>query len=127
MILVSAGDSIGAKLVKEAGFQGIWVSGFEASARLGLPDNGTITLTQMLNICKPIVKATDLPVYVDVDTGYENFKRTVKEFENIGAAGLCIEDNIPELKINSLWGEKIPLLSMEDFAKLGLLWQGDVE
>ncbi len=115
-ILVSAGDALTAKLVKEAGFDGIWISGFEASARLGLADNGSITLTEMLHIAKPIVDSVDTPVYVDVDTGYGNFRRTVKEFEKIGVAGICVEDNLPD-KTNSLWGEKKPLLPMADFVK----------
>lgn len=114
MIVVSAGDAITAKLVQEAGFDGIWVSGFEVSARMGLPDNGSITMTEMLNVCKPIVDAVKLPVYVDVDTGYGNFIRTVREFENIGIAGICVEDNIPE-KENSLWGGKRPLMDMHKF------------
>jgi len=118
-IVISAGDAITAKLVEQAGFDGIWVSGFEASARLGLVDNGCITMTEMLSIAKPIVEATSLPVYVDVDNGYggiHNFIRAVKEFENIGCAGICVEDNVFP-KQNSLWGGKIPLLSMEEHGR----------
>jgi phosphoenolpyruvate phosphomutase len=115
-ILVSAGDAITAKLVEEMGFSGIWISGFEVSARLGLPDNGSLTMTEMLNVARPIVEATKLPVYVDVDTGYGNFYRTVYEFERIGVAGICVEDNIPQ-KENSLWGGKRALLNSEDFVK----------
>jgi phosphoenolpyruvate phosphomutase len=117
MILVSAGDAIGAKLVKEAGFDGIWVSGFEASARLGYSDNGTISLREMLGVAKPVIKAVDLPVYVDVDTGYDKLSETVKEFENIGAAGVCIEDVEPAYKQNSLWGDKVPLMPIDKFIK----------
>ncbi len=116
-IIVSAGDAITAKLVEEAGFHGIWISGFEASARLGLADNGSITLTEMLNVAKPIVDAVNIPVYVDTDTGYGNFQRTVREFEKIGVSGVSIEDNLPEMKQNSLWGEKIPLMTKEDFGR----------
>src|SRR3990167_2977631 len=115
-VIVSAGDAITAKLVEQAGFDGIWISGFEASARLGLPDNGSITMFEMLNIAKPIVDSLKIPVWVDVDTGYGNFQRTVREFERIGVTGVCIEDNIPELKINSLWGDKLPLMDMKEFA-----------
>ncbi len=118
MVLVSAGDAITAKLVEQAGFDGIWVSGFEASARLGLADNGSITMTEMLNVTKPIVDAVKIPVYVDVDTGYSNFARTVREFEAIGAAGVCIEDAHPMHKTNSLWGEKIPLMDMKEFGNM---------
>ena len=116
LIVVSAGDAISAKLIEEAEFDGVWVSGFEASARLGLVDNGSITMNEMLNVAKTIVDATTLPVIADVDTGYgglHNFIRTVKEFEKIGCAGICVEDNIFP-KQNSLWGKKIPLLSMEE-------------
>lgn len=114
-VIISAGDAITAKLVEQAGFDGIWVSGFEASARLGLADNGSITLTEMLNVAKPIVDAVSIPVWVDTDTGYGNFQRTVTEFEKIGVDGVSIEDNIPEQKTNSLWGEKIPLLNEAEF------------
>lgn len=114
-IIVSAGDAITAKLVEEAGFDGIWISGFEASARLGLADNGSITMTEMLNIAKPIVDAVKIPVWVDVDTGYGNFQRTVREFEKIGVAGVCVQDDLEGRKTNSLWGGKTPLMSMEDF------------
>lgn len=116
LVIVSAGDAITAKLIEEAEFDGIWVSGFEASARLGLADNGCITMTEMLNSAKTIVDATNLPVMVDVDNGYgglHNFIRAVREFEKIGCSGVCVEDNIFP-KINSLWGGKIPLLPMEE-------------
>ena len=116
MVIVSAGDAITAKLIEEAEFDGIWVSGFEASARLGLVDNGCITMTEMLATAKTIVDTTTLPVIVDVDNGYgglHNFIRVVKEFEKIGCSGVCVEDNIFP-KENSLWGGKIPLLSMKE-------------
>jgi phosphoenolpyruvate phosphomutase len=116
VILVSVGDAITARLIEEAGFDGVWVSGFEVSARLGLVDNGSVTMTEMLNASRTVVDATSLPVIVDVDNGYgglHNFIRTVKEFERIGCAGICVEDN-PFPKENSLWGGKIPLLSMRE-------------
>lgn len=116
LILVSAGDAITAKLIEEAGFDGIWISGFEVSARLGLADNGSVTMHEMLNATKAIAEATILPVIVDVDNGYggiHNFIRTVKEFERIGCAGICVEDNIFP-KQNSLWGGMAPLLSMKE-------------
>jgi len=117
MRIISAGDAITAKLIQEAGFDGIWISGFEASARLGLADNGSITMTEMLNVARPIVEAVSIPVFVDTDTGYGNFARTVREFERIGVYAISVEDNVPELKTNSLWGGKIPLMDAEEFAK----------
>lgn len=116
-VLVSAGDAITAKLVEQAGFDGIWISGFEASARLGLPDNGSMTMTEMLNVAKPIVDAVSIPIWVDVDTGYGNFQRTIREFERIGVTGVCVQDDIPYLKQNSLWGGDAPLMDMQEFGK----------
>jgi len=119
LVIVSAGDAITARLIEEAEFNGIWISGFEASARLGLADNGCITMTEMLTTAKTIVDATTLPVIVDVDNGYggiHNFIRTVKEFEKIGCSGVCVEDNVFP-KQNSLWGGKISLLPMEEHGK----------
>lgn len=113
-IIVSAGDALTARLIQEAGFSGIWISGFEASARLGLNDDGSITMTEMLNVAKPIVDSVGLPVYVDCDTGYGNFQRTVKEFSSIGVNCVCVEDNLPD-KENSLWGGERPLLDADLF------------
>ena len=116
LVVVSAGDAITSRLIEEAEFDGIWVSGFEASARLGLADNGVITMPEMLNTAKTVASATTLPVIVDVDNGYggiHNFIRTVKEFESSGCSGVCVEDNIFP-KQNSLWGGKVPLLSKEE-------------
>lgn len=117
MAVVSAGDAITAKLVEEAGFDGIWISGFEVSARLGLADNGTLTMTEMLRVANSVVRAVNIPVYVDIDTGYGGVcaaVRAMKEFEYLGCAGVCIEDNLTE-KSNSLWGGPRPLLSKEAF------------
>ena len=116
-VIVSAGDAITAKLVQQVGFDGIWISGFEASARLGLQDNGSITMTEMLNIAKPIVDAVNIPVWVDVDTGYGNFQRTVTEFERIGVAGVCVQDDEEGCKTNSLWGGNTPLMHTADFGR----------
>jgi len=114
-ILISAGDAITARLIQEAGFDGIWISGFEASARLGLKDDGSITMTEMLNVAKPIVQSVSIPVFVDCDTGYGSLQRTVDEFGLIGVAGICIEDNTPD-KENSLWGGSRPLVDSNIFS-----------
>jgi len=114
LIIVSANDSITAKLVENYEFDGIWVSSFESSASLGLVDNETINLSDMLNIARPIIESVNIPVIVDVDTGYgdvEQFVRTVIEMEKIGVSAICIEDNIFP-KSNSLWGDKIPIQDM---------------
>lgn len=115
LVIVSANDAITAKLVEEFGFDGIWVSSFESSANLGLVDNETINLSDMINIVRPIVNSVDIPIIVDIDTGYgsiEQVVRAVKELENVGASAITIEDNIFP-KSNSLWGKQLPIINME--------------
>jgi len=116
LVIVSANDAITAKLVEEFGFDGIWVSSFESSANLGLVDNETINLSDMVKIVRPIANSVDIPIIVDADTGYgaiEQVVRAVKELENAGANAICIEDNnFP--KSNSLWGGDLPINSVEN-------------
>ena len=115
LVVVSANDAITAKLVEQYGFDGIWVSSFETSARLGLVDNETINLTDMVTVAKPITDAVNIPVIVDADTGYgnvEQFIRAVKELEKTGVSAVCIEDNTFP-KSNSLWGGKKKINDMK--------------
>lgn len=117
LVVVSASDAITAKIVEEFDFDGIWCSSFEISAHYGLVDNETMTMTEMLNSARSIIKAVDLPIIVDCDTGYGDVNqviRTVQSFESIGASAICIEDNVYP-KHNSLWGGQLPILDMEKF------------
>ena len=117
LVVVSASDAITAKIVEEFGFDGIWCSSFETSARLGLVDNETMTMTEMLDNARAIVEAVNIPVIVDCDTGYGGINqmvRTVKEFENMGVSAICVEDNLFP-KTNSLWGGKLPIMDMKVF------------
>ena len=62
---------------------------------LGKPDVELLTLTEMVDCAWRIIDATDVPVFVDGDTGHGNVTnviRTVRQFEKAGAAGLFIED-----------------------------------
>ena len=77
----------------------LWISGFEASTSLGLPDNGTITRDEMLRIVRPICESSNLPVLVDTDTGYGNVRRTARLFEQAGVWGISLEDNLEGEKL----------------------------
>jgi len=97
-IIVAPGayDALSAKLVEEAGFPAVYVSGAAVSASLlGAPDVGLLTFSEMLAHAQRIVQAVRLPVIVDADTGYGNainVIRTVREFEQIGVAAVHLED-----------------------------------
>ena len=81
-----------AKLIAEIGFDGVYVSGGVMSNDLGLPDIGLTTLDQVSYRSNQIARVTDLPTLVDIDTGFENCKKTIEIFEAKGLAGCHLED-----------------------------------
>ena len=86
-----------AKQATDLGFEGVYVSGAALSADLGLPDIGLITLSEVADRARATVQATELPVLVDVDTGFggpTSVARTVIEMEDARVAGCHIEDQI---------------------------------
>lgn len=94
----SCGDALAARLIGQAGFRTIFMSGFAVSAsRIGQPDTGLISYGEMLGAVRDICAATPLPVLCDGDTGYGNalnVKRTVKGYARAGAAAVMIEDQV---------------------------------
>jgi 2-methylisocitrate lyase-like PEP mutase family enzyme len=95
---VAAHDALLAKLVQQAGFSSISVSGSAVAASyLGMPDMGFLNLSDMAAVVRRMTAAVEIPVVVDADTGYGNAMsvvRTVRELEQAGAAGIIIEDQI---------------------------------
>src|ERR1700721_3237183 len=70
--LMSAHNPLSARLAEEAGFDGIWASGFELSAAYGVPDASLLSLTQHLDMTRAIIEQVGVPVVADIDTGYGN-------------------------------------------------------
>jgi 2-methylisocitrate lyase-like PEP mutase family enzyme len=89
-------DALTARLVEEAGFPAVYMTGFgTAAARLGRPDVGLVTMTEMVDTAKRMTEAVSIPVIADADTGYGNpinVIRTVREYEAVGVAAIQIED-----------------------------------
>ncbi len=88
-------DGLQAKLAQKMGYDAIYMTGFGASARLGLPDVGLTTFTEMLDNARIIANTVDIPLICDADTGYGNalnVHRTVREYENAGVAAMHLED-----------------------------------
>ena len=88
-------NALFAKAVEHTGFDAIYVTGFGTAARYGYPDVGLITQTEMVQNLRHICRATTIPVVADADTGYGNIinvRRTVREYERAGVAGLHLED-----------------------------------
>src|SRR5216684_895484 len=116
--LMEAHNGLSARIVREAGFSGIWASGLSISAQLGVRDNNEASWTQVVDMLEFMADASDLPILLDGDTGYGNFnnvRRLVRKLEQRGIAGVCIEyKQFP--KTNSfLNGERQPLAEMDEF------------
>lgn len=89
-------DALSARLAEEAGFEVLFISGFSVSAtRLGMPDFGYLTQTEIVEAARAVCANTDRPVIVDADTGYGNALNTVRTarmLHEAGAAGIFLED-----------------------------------
>jgi len=117
--LMEAHNGLSAKIVEEAGFNGIWASGLSISASMGLRDNNEASWTEVLDILEYMSDATEIPILLDGDTGYGNFnnaRRLVKKLEQINIAGVCIEDKIFPKANSFINGEAQPLASIEEFS-----------
>ncbi len=93
--VVGAYDGMSALLAKEAGFEALYLSGAALSASKALPDLGLLTMEDVTRAARDLVRASDLPVLVDCDTGFGeamNVMRAVRELEEAGVAGIQIED-----------------------------------
>lgn len=88
-------DGISGLLAKKAGFKALYLSGAAVSASMALPDLGLMTMEEIVRAARSVVRATDLPLIVDCDTGFGealNVMRAVKEMEAVGVACMQIED-----------------------------------
>lgn len=116
--LMEAHDGMSAKIVEEAGFEGIWASGLCISAAMGVRDNNEATWTQVLEITEFMSDITTIPILLDGDTGYGDFntvRRVVRKLEQRGIAGICIEDKLFPKKNSFIDGERQELEDIEGF------------
>jgi carboxyvinyl-carboxyphosphonate phosphorylmutase len=104
-------DPLAARLVEEAGFPAVYMTGFGTSAALiGRPDVGLLTMTEMAGNAGRIAACVDIPVIADADTGYGNplnVIRTVGAFEASGVAGIHIEDQVAPKKCGHMEGKQV--------------------
>jgi len=119
-ILVAPGafDGLSARLIERAGFPLIYVTGGGVARSMGYPDMGLITMSEVITRAKNIVDVTEIPILADADTGYGNalnVMRAVREFENVGVAGIHIEDQITPKKCGHY--ERKSLISEEEMMK----------
>ena len=120
VVAPGAYDCITARLIEQAGFSCVYMTGAGTSAAHGLPDYGLLTMTEMVANAQRITSAISVPLVSDSDTGYGNELnafRTVQEFERAGVAAIHIEDQVFPKKCGHLDNKE--LVSTEDyFAKI---------
>src|SRR4026209_603730 len=116
--IVGAHDALSARLIEQAGFDGVWASGFAISAALKcIPDASFITSSEQLDVERNIVEAVSIPVIADCDTGYGNalnVKRTVTDRERAGVAAICIEVNVYPKRCSFYAGVRRELIPVEE-------------
>ncbi|TVP54372.1 MAG: methylisocitrate lyase, partial [Halomonadaceae bacterium] len=98
--IVGTVNAYAAMMAEKVGHQAIYLSGGGvANASYGLPDLGMTSLNDVIEDVRRITAATDVPLLVDIDTGWGgafNIGRTIKEMERAGAAAVHIEDQVAQ-------------------------------
>jgi 2-methylisocitrate lyase-like PEP mutase family enzyme len=111
IVAPGAFDPLSARLVEEAGFPAVYMTGFGTSAALiGRPDVGLLTMTEMAGNAGRIAACVDIPVIADADTGYGNplnVIRTVGAYEAAGVAAIHIEDQVAPKKCGHMEGKLV--------------------
>ena len=104
-------DSLSARLVERAGFPAVYMTGLGATAsRLGTPDIGLLTQTEMTDHARNMARAVSIPIIADADTGYggpSNIHRTVREHVQAGVAAIHLEDQVAPKRCGQLAGIKL--------------------
>src|ERR1700727_745574 len=111
IVAPGAFDPLAARLVEEAGFAAVYMTGFGTSAALlGRPDVGLLTMTEMAGNAARIADCVDIPVIADADTRYGNplnVIRTIGAYETAGVAAVHIEDQVAPKKCGHMEGKLV--------------------
>jgi carboxyvinyl-carboxyphosphonate phosphorylmutase len=112
-ILVMPGvyDALTAKIAEQVGFEAIFQTGYGTSASLlALPDFGFLSITETVENARRITRAVDIPLIVDVDTGYGNpltVSKLVNDLQRIGASGIFLEDQVWPKRCGHMMGKEV--------------------
>lgn len=104
-------DALTAKIVEDAGFKAVYMTGYGTSAaHFGLPDMGFLTMTEMVENAARMSDAVSVPLIADADTGYGNplnVVRTVQAYEKAGVSAIHIEDQVWPKRCGHMSGKKV--------------------
>lgn len=111
LVLPGVYDALSAKVAVKVGFDALVMGGYAvAASRLGEPDVGYLSMVEMAEAVRCITRAVDVPVLADGDTGYGNalsVRRTVREYEHAGAAGMLFEDQVWPKRCGHMAGKQV--------------------
>ena len=109
-IVPGAHDTLTAKLVELAGFDGVYLTGGGYSRACGYPDIGLLTMSEITQYISRTVDALEIPVIADMDAGYGNALnviRAVREYEKTGVAAFHLEDQVSPKKCGHYEGKQL--------------------
>src|SRR5437879_3664383 len=116
IVAPGAYDGLTARLVEQAGFPAVYMTGAGTSASKGFPDYGLLTMTEMVENAAMMAPLVEIPLIADADTGYGNelnVTRTIRAFEARGVAAIHLEDQVSPKRCGHLDGKEI--VSREEF------------
>jgi 2,3-dimethylmalate lyase len=117
IILPGVYDALTAKIAEDVGFETAFQTGYGTSASLlGMPDFGFLNAGETLGNAKRIINSVNIPILVDIDTGYGNplnVWKIVKDLERIGAKGIFLEDQVWPKRCGHMTGKTV--ISKEEY------------
>jgi 2-methylisocitrate lyase-like PEP mutase family enzyme len=132
IVAPGAYDALSARLIEQAGFDTVYMTGYGASASLlGRPDIGLLSFAEMAEQARRLVQAVGVPVIADADNGYGNplnVIRAVREYDAAGVAALHIEDQAIPKRCGHMSGKHvIPRTEMVEKVRAAVLARGRSE
>ena len=117
MVLPGVFDALSARIAEKVGFDAIFQTGYGSAATLlGMPDYGFLNAGETIDNARRIIRAVNIPVIVDVDTGYGNplnVWRLIRDLQSLGAAGIFLEDQIWPKRCGHMIGKEV--VSKDDY------------
>lgn len=110
VIAPGAYDAIGARMIEQAGFEAVYMTGAGTSMARGFPDFGLLDMGEMVGNAATMARSIGVPLIADADTGYGNelnVTRTVREYESRGVAAIHIEDQVAPKRCGHLDGKEV--------------------
>ena len=111
IVLPGVFDALSARIAEQVGFDAMFQTGYGSSAALlGMPDFGFLNAGETVDNARRIIRAVNIPVLVDADTGYGNplnVWRLVRDLESLGAAGIFLEDQIWPKRCGHMIGKDV--------------------